>query len=45
MVTEESSVVAAAAYAAKILVGSGGFKSEIIEQKTGQIYFFHGMEY
>jgi len=40
MVTEESSVVAAAAYAAKFWCGQGGFKSEIIgTKKTGQIYF------
>ena len=40
MVTEESSVVAAAAYAAKFWSGHGGFKSEISgTKKSGQIYF------
>ena len=40
MVTEESSVVAAAAFAAKFWAGHGGFKSEILgTKKTGQIYF------
>jgi len=40
MVTEESSVVAAAAYAAKFWCGAGGFKTEIIgTKKNGQIYF------
>ncbi len=40
MVTEESSVVAAAAYAAKFWCGQGGFTTEIIgTKKNGQIYF------
>jgi hydroxymethylglutaryl-CoA reductase len=40
MVTEESSVVAAAAFAAKFWSGQGGFKSEITDtKKSGQIYF------
>ena len=40
MVTEESSVVAAAAYAAKFWSGQGGFRSEITGTiKSGQIYF------
>ena len=40
MVTEESSVVAAAASAAKFWSGKGGFKSEISgTKKSGQIYF------
>lgn len=40
MVTEESSVVAAAAYAAKFWSDKGGFKTRIIgTKKTGQIYF------
>jgi hydroxymethylglutaryl-CoA reductase len=40
MVTEESSVVAAAAYAAKFWCENGGFKSEIKGTgKSGQIYF------
>jgi hydroxymethylglutaryl-CoA reductase len=40
MVTEESSIVAAAAYAAKFWCEQGGFHSDIIgTKKTGQIYF------
>jgi hydroxymethylglutaryl-CoA reductase len=40
MVTEESSVVAAAACAAKFWSGQGGFRSEITgTKKSGQIYF------
>ncbi len=40
MVTEESSVVAATAYAAKFWSDKGGFKARIIgTKKTGQIYF------
>ena len=40
MVTEESSVVAAAASSAKFWCEHGGFKAEIIgTKKTGQIYF------
>jgi hydroxymethylglutaryl-CoA reductase len=40
MVTEESSVVAAAAYAAKFWSGHGGFITEITgTKKAGQIYF------
>lgn len=40
MVTEESSVVAAASFAAKFWSSQGGFKSEIKgTQKSGQIYF------
>lgn len=40
MVTEESSVVAAAAYAAKFWSARGGFKSTILgTKKSGHIYF------
>ncbi len=40
MVTEESSVVAAAAYSAKFWCEHGGFKAEIMgTKKAGQIYF------
>lgn len=40
MVTEESSVVAAAAFAAKFWSGKGGFKTKVIgTKKIGQIYF------
>jgi hydroxymethylglutaryl-CoA reductase len=40
MVTEESSVVAAAAYAAKFWARRGGFSSSVIEvKKYGQIHF------
>jgi len=40
MVTEESSVVAAAAYAAKFWSDKGGFRTKIIgTKKTGQVYF------
>ena len=40
MVTEESSVVAAAANAAKFWMDRGGFKTEVLStQKTGQVHF------
>ena len=40
MVTEESSVVAAAAYAAKFWSDKGGFKARVLgTKKIGQIYF------
>ncbi len=40
MVTEESSVVAAACFAAKFWFDRGGFKTEVIgTRKSGQIYF------
>jgi hydroxymethylglutaryl-CoA reductase len=40
MVTEESSVVAAAAFAAKFWAANRGFKTRVIDtKKTGQIYF------
>lgn len=40
MVTEESSVVAAASWSAKFWAGRGGFQTRIIsETKTGQIHF------
>lgn len=40
MVTEESSVVAAASYGAKFWAGQGGFRAEIIgTKKNGQVYF------
>ena len=46
MVTEESSVVAAASNAAKFWLERGGFKSEVIStEKNGQIHFdFFGSE-
>lgn len=46
MVTEESSVVAAASNAAKFWMHRGGFKAEVIStEKNGQIHFnFHGKE-
>ncbi len=46
MVTEESSVVAAASNAAKFWLERGGFKAEVIStEKNGQIYFnFFGSE-
>lgn len=41
MVTEESSVVAAASAAAKFWMERGGFKTEIIDtKKLGQVHFF-----
>ena len=46
MVTEESSVVAAASNAAKFWLDRGGFRAEVIStQKNGQVHFnFHGSE-
>ena len=46
MVTEESSVVAAASNAAKFWLERGGFKAEVIStEKNGQIHFnFYGSE-
>ena len=46
MVTEESSVVAAASNAAKFWLERGGFKAEVVStEKNGQIHFnFHGNE-
>lgn len=46
MVTEESSVVAAASNAAKFWMERGGFKAEVIStEKNGQIHFnFYGKE-
>ncbi len=46
MVTEESSVVAAASNAAKFWMDRGGFKAEVISTtKNGQIHFnFYGSE-
>src|ERR1017187_7683377 len=44
MVTEESSVVAAASNAAKFWLSRGGFKTEVIStKKVGQVHFiYHG---
>lgn len=46
MVTEESSVVAAASSAAKFWMHKGGFKAEVVStQKIGQVHFYWHGEY